>query len=91
MRQALCGKQLEGSEAALDNARAFLVRNARQDLQIATQKQREASKEMVEWQMVKAGGWASTEALCESQADAPHGAEWWLRARGYLYQGLAVK
>lgn len=91
LRGALCGRPDAAEKLELDNARAFVARNARQDLKLAKAKELESTPQMVEWQLLKAGGWASKAALCESRAEAPGGAEWWLRARGYLYQGLAVK
>lgn len=91
LRAELCGKGVAAEKLDPDTARAFVARNARQDLKLARQKRMESTPEMVEWQMLKAGGWASKAALCESKAAAPGGAEWWLRARGYLYQGLAVQ
>jgi hypothetical protein len=93
LRGALCGKGLSApaEKVELDTVRAFVARNARQDLQLARTRELESSPEMVEWQMIKAGGWTSKAGLCASQGEAPAGAEWWLRARGYLYQGLAVK
>jgi hypothetical protein len=91
LRAELCGRGMAAEKAEMDTARAFVARNARQDLRLAKARARESGREMVEWQMIKAGGWASKAALCESRGEAPGGAEWWLRARGYLYQGLAVK
>lgn len=91
LRARLCGPGGAAEPLKLDRAGAFVARNAWQDLKLARAKQMESTPEMVEWQTIKAGGWASKAALCESKGDAPAGAEWWLRARGYLYQGLAVK
>lgn len=91
LRAELCGKGSAAEKLELTTARAFVARNARQDLRLAKAKTLESSAQMVEWQMLKAGGWASKQALCAGVGEAAGGAEWWLRARGYLYQGLAVK
>ncbi|MBI4892296.1 MAG: hypothetical protein HY821_16850 [Acidobacteria bacterium] len=93
VRSALCGRKTAPGESAvpLDRAAAFSARNVLQDLGLWRERRKSGEPAMADWQLIKSGGWASKDELCKTNANAPAGAEWWLRARGYLYQGIAVK
>jgi len=83
LQSSLCGDAPE-AELRLENLRAVILRNALQDLAIARQR---GGGEELRKKLIRAGGWSSEEDFCGSQQPAPRGPEWWLRVRGYLYQG----
>ncbi len=92
VRAALCGgKRAPAAVVPLDRGAAFISRNVLRDLSLWVELRKLKEPLMVDWQLIKSGGWASKDELCKSTADAAAGSEWWLRARGYLYQGIAVK
>jgi len=84
LRSALCGEAPQ-EEIRLDSLRAVILRNALQDMAIA--RQRGGGEMVLMEDFVRAGGWNSVEGFCSSRQPAPRGPEWWLRVRGYLYQG----
>lgn len=88
LRGALCGNG-ELPPVELNSLRAVILRNALQDLGIAREKSGAAGADLPA-RLALAGGWASKENFCASAQPASRGAEWWLRVRGYLYQGLPL-
>jgi hypothetical protein len=48
------------------------------------------TREAVVAAMLKAGGFKSREAFCSKPNPVPAGAEWWLKVRNYLYQGVPI-
>jgi len=91
LRGYACGGPLAGEKMPLDTVRAFVDRNARQDVAMAQAREKEEPRDGVIGMLVKAGGWPTVAALWEGKTAAPRGAEWWLRSRAYLYQGLPVE
>ena len=85
LRAALCGAG-EGAEARLDTLRAVILRNALQDLALARRQAGGEGKMLLET-FLRAGGWTARETFCRAEEPAPRGPEWWLRVRGFLYQG----
>ncbi len=91
LREYLCGDKLSTrGPVPLTTLRAILVRNMRQDLAAAREREKEEGAG-VALMLMKAGGWPDTESFCKARRPAPIGTEWWLRARTYLYQGLPVR
>jgi hypothetical protein len=91
LREYLCGDALSTrGPVPLTTLRALLVRNMRQDLAAAREREKEEGAG-VPAMLLKAGGWADAESFCKARGPAPAGAEWWLRARNYLYLGLPVR
>lgn len=90
MREYLCGQKTGGADQPLDNVRAISLRNVLQDLEIARSREASETKAGVGAMLVKAAGYDSVETFCKSKDAAPRGAEWWMRARDYLYQGLPI-
>lgn len=88
LRGALCAAP-RAPEVALNNLRAVVLRNALQDLAIAREKSRGMPGDLIP-RFPLVGGWSSQEEFCVSAAPAPLGPEWWLRIRGYLYQGIRL-
>lgn len=88
LHSALCSESLPPS-VTLSNLRAVLLRNALQDLVIARQKSRGAARDVLPL-LPLVGGWTSRENFCSASQPAPRGTEWWLRARGHLYQDLRL-
>lgn len=92
LEEFACGvKRKAGSERgdAL-TVRTLLARNARQDIMLAETRAEGDTKEAVVWSLMKAGGFAGAPEFCANPGLSPKGAEWWLRARDYIYQGLPV-
>lgn len=85
LRAALCGTG-ESAEVTLDTLRAVILRNTLQDLALARRQAGEEGKALLET-LPRAGGWPDREAFCRAGEPAPRGSEWWLRVRGFLYQG----
>lgn len=91
LREYVCGDPLsKRGPVALDTARGLMLRNIRQDLAMAREREKEEGA-AVQSMLLKAGGWAGNEAFCQSKGLPANGPEWWLRVRNYLYQGLAVR
>lgn len=91
LREMYCGDaRSRRGPVELDTARALLVRNIREDLAIARDKARTEGAGVAAM-IMKAGGWESPDAFCQAKGPAPGGAEWWMRVRNYLYQGLPVR
>lgn len=84
LRAAVCGG-IRPEAQTLGSLRAVILRNTLQDLALA-RRERAASVP----QLWRAGGWDSRESFCQGSAPAPLGPEWWLRVRGFLYQGLRL-
>jgi hypothetical protein len=80
----VCGG-IQPEAQTLGSLRAVILRNTLQDLALA-RRERAASVP----QLWRAGGWDSRESFCQGSAPAPRGPEWWLRVRGFLYQGLRL-
>lgn len=85
LRAALCGTG-EGAEVRLDTLRAVILRNTLQDLALARRQAGGEGKALLET-LPRAGGWPNSDAFCRAADPAPRGPEWWLRVRGFLYQG----
>jgi len=84
LRAAVCGG-MKPEPQAPGSLRAVILRNALQDLALARKEHSAAVPRL--W---LAGGWDSRESFCQGGAPAPRGPEWWLRVRGFLYQGLRL-
>lgn len=87
LRDALCGAEAAAdlAEVKLESLRAVILRNALQDLALAR-----AAGGTLPGRLPLAGGWPSRESFCKEPGPAPRGPEWWLRVRGFLYQGLRL-
>lgn len=85
LRAALCGSG-ESAVVKLDTLRAIILRNTLQDLALARRLAGAEGKALFET-LPRAGGWQDREAFCRAAEPAPRGPEWWLRIRGFLYQG----
>jgi hypothetical protein len=90
VREYVCGTK-EETASNLDREAGFTLRNARQDMALARQKEGAEGHEIVVGNLLRAAGLSDSKALCTSNAPAPRGAEWWLRFRDYLYQGSRVQ
>lgn len=90
LREYLCGAKSGGAAQPLDNIRAIALRNVLQDIAIAKGRAASETKEGVGQMLVKAAGFDSVENYCKSKDAPPKGAEWWMRARDYLYQGRPI-
>ncbi|MBI5283126.1 MAG: hypothetical protein HY858_15685 [Candidatus Solibacter usitatus] len=90
LREYICAAKPGQAAGPPANVRAFVDRNVRQDLALARVRESEEPRDGIAGMLLKAGGWPSTQAFCEAGSPAPGGAEWWLRARDYLYQKLPV-
>ncbi len=85
LRAALCGTG-GGSEVRLDTLRAVILRNTLQDLALA-RRLAGGEETALLGTLARAGGWTDRETFCRAAQSAPRGPEWWLRIRGFLYQG----
>lgn len=91
LREYICGDPLSKSgPLPIDTLRAIMIRNMRQDLAMAREREKEEGAGVAAM-LLKAGGWESADSFCKARIPAPRGVEWWLRARVYLYQGLLVR
>lgn len=90
LREYLCGEKAPVAKQQLDTARAILLRNALQDLGIARWREKDETKPGVAGMLTRASGYSDLEGFCKARGPAPKGAEWWLRARDYLYQGVPI-
>jgi hypothetical protein len=91
LREYVCSDPLsKRGPVALDTARGLMLRNIRQDIAMAREREKEEGAG-VQAMLLKAGGWPSSEAFCQSKGLPANGPEWWLRVRNYLYQGLPVR
>ncbi len=91
LREYLCGDKLSTrGPVPLDTLRALLVRNMRQDLATAREREKEEGAGAAQM-LMRAGGWPSVEDFCKARGPSPGGVEWWLKARNYLYLGLPVR
>lgn len=88
LQAALC-QTGEGPGIRLDTLRAVILRNTLQDLALARRQADGAGKGLLET-LLRAGGWTAREDFCRAAGPAPRGPEWWLRVRGFLYQGLPL-
>ena len=86
----LCGVRQAGASEAL-NARSIRDRNVRQDLEILRERERINAGKTARAEVAKAAGYETAEAFREARGPAPGGAEWWLKARAFIYQGAAVE
>jgi hypothetical protein len=83
-------------DAALEESsltvRHLVLRNALQDLALAAARAENEGRDKIAAALVAAAGYASRDELCgDSPALPPRGAEWFLKARDYLYQALPVR
>lgn len=91
LRELVCGDALsKNGPVPMDTLRALMMRNVRQDLAMAREREKEEGAGVAAM-LLRAGGWENGESFCKARIPAPRGAEWWLRARVYLYQGLLVR
>lgn len=92
LRSYLCGGKAAAKEAAqpVETLRAVALRNAAQDVEIAMSREKAETHEGVGTMIAKAAGHADLDAMCKSKGPAPNGAEWWLKARDFLYQGVPI-
>lgn len=91
VRAAYCGspsRSGQGGEAARSKVGSFVARNAFQDILMAKGREAETGRQAMLDAIVTAGGWASSGEMCRQPA--PAGAEWWLKVRAFLHQGLPV-
>lgn len=91
LRQTICPTALPRPLPALDSTRAILFRNALQDIAIARARASIVQDPSLVERLWRAGGWDSRQQFCASTTPAPLGPEWWLRLRGFLYQGLPLQ
>lgn len=93
LRAYICGAKpaaREPAAAPLETLRAVALRNAAQDVEIAKAREKAETHEGVGTMLAKAAGYADMDAMCRAKGPAPNGAEWWLRARDFLYQGVPI-
>ena len=90
LREYLCAEKAPAAKQPLETARAILLRNALQDLEIAKWREKDETKDGVAGMLTRASGYSDLATFCKSKAPAPRGSEWWLRARDYLYQGVPI-
>ncbi len=88
LREYACGERGGLREIALVTVRAFIDRNARQDIALAGIREKQSSHVAVANELARLGGWPSREALCRSRGLSSLDAEWWLKVRTYLQQAI---
>ncbi|HNY39304.1 MAG TPA: hypothetical protein PKJ41_02875 [Bryobacteraceae bacterium] len=85
-----CGTTWKKGDGQLRRGGDLITRNAMTDLLVAQQRMKLETREAVVSTILRAGGYQSREAFCARPSPVPASAEWWLRVRKYLYQGLPV-
>ena len=90
LRQYACGGDAPAAAEMPLAARRMIRRNAQQDIALGRQRERDETRAAVQATMARAAGFSSTEAFCQSSGLPTRGAEWWLKLRDYVVQGLPV-
>jgi len=92
LRQYVCGTAAPAATGELSlTARKLIRRNAQQDIALGRLHERDETRAAVQYTLVKAAGYSSVDAFCQSTGLPQRGAEWWLKARDYVLQGLPVR
>lgn len=90
VREYLCGAKPSRLPQQPDTLRAMVLRDIRQDLEMAQRRSAQGGAVVTQGMILSASGFGSLDEFCKSKQLPPRGAEWWLRARDYLYQGRPV-
>jgi hypothetical protein len=85
-----CGTAWRKGDGRVRRGGDLITRNIMTDLLVAQQRAVQETREAVVSSILRAGGYRSREAFCARPNPVPAGAEWWLKVRKYLYQGLQV-
>lgn len=93
LKDYACGaKELPSLRRPDDTLDWILFRNAQQDIALARGREKDETAGAVAATVARAAGFETREAFCvPNAAPPPRGAEWLLKARDYLIQGLAVR
>jgi hypothetical protein len=86
-----CGGPAPQVDETPPTARQMIRRNAMQDMALGQEREVEETKPAVAAMMVQATGFPTVAAFCSAETLPPRGAEWWLRLRDYVVQGLPVR
>ncbi len=86
----VCGTAWKKGDGQLRRAGDFITRNVMIDLLLAQERAKQETRDGVVAMILKAGGYPSRESFCARPSPVPAGAEWWLRVRNYLYQGVPI-
>lgn len=85
-----CGTAWKKGDGRMRRAADLINRNILVDLLLAQDRAKAETREAVVATIIKASGFKSREAFCAKPSPVPAGAEWWLKVRNYLYQGLPI-
>jgi hypothetical protein len=91
LRLYACGGPAPAVDASPPTARQMIRRNAMQDVALARLHEEEETKPAVAAMMAQATGFADVAAFCAATVQPPRGAEWWLKVRDYVVQGMPVR
>lgn len=85
-----CGTTWKKGDGRIRRGADLITRNILIDLLLAQDRAKTETREAVVATMLKAGGYQSREGFCAKPSPVPAGAEWWLKVRNYLYQGVPI-
>lgn len=91
LRLYACGGPALAVDAGPLTARQLIRRNAMQDIALARLREEEETKPAVAAMMVQATGYSDVATFCAGTGLPPRGAEWWLKVRDYVVQGMPVR
>lgn len=85
-----CGTAWKKGDGRYRRGGDLITRNVMTDFLIAQARATEETRQAVIEAILRAGGYRSREAFCARPYPVQAEAEWWLKVRKYLYQGLPV-